>query len=101
MADAAKKPTLTPAQFVDNTRRFGSAGDVLLAKERQLYERLLSFAFSDELPPAVSLAAQKDALDRVKSLRAESDADDDARTVTPEEAAEAETIAARIAERAK
>lgn len=69
MADAAKKPALTLAQIADNQRQIGSLGNAgadLVAQEARLYARLLEFAFSDAIPPAVSLAAQRDALDRVR-----------------------------------
>jgi hypothetical protein len=98
MADAAK-PALTLAQIAANAadiRRMGSAADELIAKEAELYRRLLSFAFSDDVPPAVSLAAQRDALDRVNALKAIREMNGDTRDATPEEAAEAEALAEKI-----
>lgn len=103
MADAAKKPALSLTQIVDAqraTKRDAAATDDLLAQEAQLYRRLVEFAFSDLIPPAVSLGAQKEALDRIAMVRSQAQHNAD-REATPEEAAEAEAIAARIAERAK
>lgn len=103
MADAAKKPALTLAQIAEGQRQisdFANAPGDLLAHEQRLYARLLDFAFSDLIPPATSLAAQVKAIERIDALKHARSADTE-REATPEEAAEAEEIAARIAERAK
>jgi hypothetical protein len=63
----------------------------------RLLDRLVAIALSDDVPPAVSLAATRDALDRLGMTPPKGDEQQsDDRPATPEEMREADEIVERL-----
>lgn len=100
MADGPDKPQpdiatlLRQAAANDPLRNYRKR---LFSVADQLLDRLVKLALSDEVPPAVSLAATRDALDRLGMVPPrEGERESDERLATPEEQREAEEIAERL-----
>jgi hypothetical protein len=87
MADAAKKPP-SLAQLADAVkaiRRDGMAIADFLDQDAALRRRLIDFAFSDDVPPNVSLQAQREAREEIRRLREQQEHNGGSDNATPDE----------------